>query len=386
MKKLIVFFDGTWNREDQFDRASGQPCPTNITKLFEATLPADTQDHSQIVHYVRGIGTKRAERLRGGGFGHGISANIKEGYRFLVSNYVAGDEIFIFGFSRGAYTARSLAGMIRNCGILKREKMHLIHEAFENYKNRAPDWSPSASNAVDFRQAHTWRNETIKFLGVFDTVGALGAPFGAAMSWIAEKVYQIKFHDTQISSIIENAYHAVAVDEHRLPFQPTLIEPNTRHNPSNFEQKWFPGVHSNIGGGYDCTGLSDLALAWMADKAGACGLNIDLSRISDPVFNPNVLEAPKKSLTLWYCLPSIFFVKLPGLVGLVPEKYKNALPNLTWAGKYIRPIPDKGDVQPFIGNPPAQPVQNYAGSLDSTVIEKINHPDQKYQPRNVIDK
>lgn len=383
MKKLAVFFDGTWSREDQHDR-NGHSCPTNITKLFEATLPADTRDHAQIVHYVRGIGTKRTERLRGGGFGYGISDNIKEGYRFLVSNYEAGDAVYILGFSRGAYTARSLAGLIRNCGILKREKMYLINDAYEIYKDRSPDWHPNSPASQSFRQEHTWENETIRFLGVFETVGALGLPFGVILGPIVDRFFQTGFHDTQLSFIIESAYHALAVDERRLPFQPTLMDPNTRHNPSNFEQKWFPGVHSNTGGGYDSTGLSDLALQWMAGKAASHGLNLDLNRISNPAFSPDIRETPRDSQKMLYRIPTVLFVKLPGLLGVVPEKYKNAFPYLTWTGEYIRPITDKGDVQPFIGNPPDKPAQEYVGSLDISVLQKISDPDQKYKPSNVM--
>ncbi|MCC6916787.1 DUF2235 domain-containing protein [Nitrosomonas sp.] len=385
MKKLAVFFDGTWNREDQHDR-NGRSCPTNITKLFEAALPADKQDMPQLVQYIRGVGTRQSERLKGGGFGYGISDNIKEGYRFLVSNYETGDEIFIFGFSRGAYAARSLAGLIRNSGILKREKIYLIDRAYEIYKDKSPDWHPDASAAQAFRQEHTRGNETVKFLGVFDTVGALGMPFGVILGSIADKLFKTGFHDTQLSSIIESAYHALAVDERRLPFQPTLMSPGSRHNPSNFEQQWFPGVHSNIGGGYDSTGLSDLALEWMAGKAAAQGLNLDLGRISNPAFSPDVQEMPRNSLKISYRILTVLLVKLPGLAGWVPDKYKNVLPDLTWTGEYVRPIADKGNIQPFIGNPPAQPVQEYTGSLDSSVIQKINHSNQKYRPSNVIDK
>ncbi|MBM3227110.1 MAG: DUF2235 domain-containing protein [Candidatus Tectomicrobia bacterium] len=128
-KKLAVFFDGTWNRADQHAQ-DGQPCPTNIAKLFAATLPHDNQGIPQIVHYVQGVGTRRFERISGGGFGYGISENIKEGYRFLVSNYEPGDDIYLFGFSRGAYTARSLAGFIRNMGIVKREKLFLMDNSY----------------------------------------------------------------------------------------------------------------------------------------------------------------------------------------------------------------------------------------------------------------
>lgn len=384
IKKLAVFFDGTWNREDQQDK-NNLPCRTNIAKLFEATLPTDKNDTPQLVQYIRGVGTKRKERLKGGGFGYGISNNIKEGYRFLVSNYTKGDEIFIFGFSRGAYAARSLAGLIRNCGILKREKMYLINEAYHNYKNKSSDWAPSAAQAQAFRLEHAWGDKsTIKFLGIFDTVGALGAPLGVITGWIVDKLFQTAFHDTQLSSIIESAYHAVAVDEHRLLFEPTLMQPNKQHNPANFEQKWFPGVHSNIGGGYSDTGLSDLTLRWMASKADVHGLNIDLNRLSNCTFNPNIQEMPKNSLTIWYRLLAIFLAKLPGSFGWIPTQYKHTPPHITWTGKYLRPITDQGDIQDFIGNPPSKLIQQYIGCLDNSVIQKINDTNQKYQPRNIV--
>jgi len=383
MKKLAVFFDGTWNRADQHT-LNGLPCPTNVTKLFEATPADDSKGNPQIVHYVPGVGTRWSERLSGGGFGYGISDNIKEGYTFLVSNYEQGDQVYIFGFNRGAYTARSLAGMIRNVGILKREKLPLVKEAYDHYKNRSPEWHPNAQASVAFRQQHTWGGETIRFLGVFDTVGALGAPFGIILGWIVDKLFRCSFHDTQLSSIIESAYHALAIDERRLPFLPTLMDPNKRHDPSNFEQKWFPGVHSNVGGGYTNTGLSDLALEWITGKAIHHGLKLNLQKISNPPVNPNVKEAPENSLTMIYRIATVLFVKLPGCVRLVPKKYKNALPNVQWNGEYIRPIPDKGNVAPFLGNPPAQDPAKYQGSLNVCVIQKINQCGAQYRPPNVV--
>jgi uncharacterized protein (DUF2235 family) len=383
-KKLAVFFDGTWNSADQRTK-NGQPCPTNVTRLFEATLPSDEQNQlRQIVHYIQGVGTRKFERMRGGGFGYGISDNIKEGYKFLVSNYEQGDEIYIFGFSRGAYAARSLAGLIRNVGILKREKLFLIDEAYEGYKDKARAWEPKGLDAVAFRQAHTWGGETIKFLGVFDTVGALGAPVGIIFGWITDKIFRCSFHDTQLSSIVESAYHALAVDERRLPFLPTLMTPNTRHDASNFEQKWFPGVHSDVGGGYPDTGLSDLALEWMASKAKKHGLNLDLQKISNPPFAPNVKVSPNNSQTLIYRIASVLFVKLPSYIGLVPDKYKSTLPNTQWNGDYIRPIPNKGDVAQFIGSPPKNSNHaQYLGDLHVYVIDKINQCWNQYLPPNV---
>ena len=386
-KKLAVFIDGTWNSADQ-KTCQGKPCPTNITKLFEATLPRSRENQlHQIAHYVRGVGTRKLERLQGGGFGYGISDNIKEAYQFLVSNYEPGDDIYIFGFSRGAYAARSLAGMIRNVGLLKREKLIFMEEAYQKYKDdRDPDWHPNGEEAKAFRDNHTWGDVTIKFLGVFDTVGSLGAPFGLVLGWIVNKIFNCSFHDTQLSAIVESAYHALAVDEFRLPFMPTLMTRNAQDKQANFEQKWFPGVHSDIGGGYPNTGLSDLALEWMADKAGKHGLSLDLQKIANPAFAPDVKDSLNHSQTWFYRITSVLWVKLPGYIGLIPEKYKSALSNIGWNGDYIRPIDNKGDVAQFIGNPTLnQDLAQYIGDLHLSVIDKIKECENQYLPVNVID-
>jgi uncharacterized protein (DUF2235 family) len=381
-KKLIIYFDGTWNTADQKSH-DGILCPTNISKLYEATLPMDAQNNHQIVHYIRGIGTRKAERIRGGGFGYGISDNIKEGYKFLVGNYQPGDEIYIFGFSRGAYTARSLAGLVRNLGILKRENLYLVNTAYKKYKDKSDDWHPDGARAGVFKEKYTWGGEQIRFLGVFDTVGALGAPFGVILGWIIDKLFKCRFHDTELSKIIVSAYHALAVDERRLPFMATLMTPKKRHDYKNFAQKWFPGVHSNVGGGYADAGLSDLALEWMAQMAGNHGLNIDLGKLTNPQFAPDLTKNPKPSQTKIYRLATIFMVKLPGYIKYIPKKYKEAWAHIRWNGDYIRPIAGKGDVGPFIGHPPAQSTNQYRGSLDLSVIDKINQSEDAYRPPNV---
>lgn len=383
MKKIAVFFDGTWNRSDQKAK-DGRPCPTNIVKLFESTLSMDRKGTHQIVHYIQGIGTRWWDRIIGGGFGYGISENIKEGYRFLVSNYDIGDEIYIFGFSRGAFTARSLAGMIRNVGIVKRDKLHLVNEAYEKYKNRDNDWHPDGKMALEFRSKYTWGNEAIKFIGVFDTVGALGAPFGIVLGWIVDKIFGCSFHDTRLSRVIQSAYHALALDEKRFPFQPTMMTPHQNMTADNFEQKWFPGVHSNIGGGYSTTGLSDIALEWMKEKATHHGLNLDLDQLSSPRFQPNLKDEPNISQTHMYKITALIFTKLPGLIRLIPRKHQTAWLFLQWNGDYIRPVPNKGNVSSFIGNPPNQPARAYTGSLHTSVIDKINLQNSGYRPSNVL--
>lgn len=251
MKRIIVFCDGTWNKPDEAD-PQGKSCPTNVAKLFRATCQHDSEGVHQIAHYIRGVGTHRDDKLRGGAFGLGISNNIKDGYQFICSNYEPGDNIFLFGFSRGAYTARSLAGLIHNLGILRREHFDQIDKAYKKYRDKSDAWHPKGTESIAFRNAYTHGDQCkkIKFLGVWDTVGALGAPYGLLLGWLIDKVYKCRFHDVQLSDSIESAYHALARHEKRWPFRPSLWTLSTGHDPANFDQVWFDGVHCDVGGGY----------------------------------------------------------------------------------------------------------------------------------------
>src|SRR5215217_600642 len=133
MKHLIVCCDGTWNRPDQIDR--GVAAPTNVAKLALALADTDAAGNRQLLHYQAGVGTRRWEHLTGGGLGVGLSRNVIECYRFVVDNYEPGDELYFFGFSRGAFTARSLAGLVRNAGILRPGHRDLIEEAYALYRS-----------------------------------------------------------------------------------------------------------------------------------------------------------------------------------------------------------------------------------------------------------
>jgi len=342
-KKLVVFCDGTWNRADQRAK-DGHPCPTNVLRLFEATQSQSDDGEPQIIHYVEGVGTRRDETFSGGVFGIGISANIKNAYGFIVSNYEPGDQIYLFGFSRGAYTARSLAGMIKNVGILKRPELHRVNEAYTSYKDRTPEWRPDSEKAKQFRANYTHGNETIAFLGVWDTVGALGSPFSTPLGLLINKLLRIEFHDVRLSSIIESAYHALSIDERRWPFHPCLWELNDAQRQKNaeneipfFEEKWFRGVHSDIGGGYEKTGLSDCSLAWIAERAKQRGLNVDteFKDICTPPFEPDETQPAEKSQTLFYRATAVLFTKLPSLVWKNPVLARS--PGiLLWSGDYIR--------------------------------------------------
>ncbi len=265
-KRLVICCDGTWNTPDQ--AAEGRPCPTNVTKVALEVAEKGDGDWVQCVYYLRGVGTARGERIRGGAFGVGLSRNVKEAYRTIVENYDEGDELFFFGFSRGAFTARSTAGFVRNCGVLKRQHASRIEEAYELYRDRGAH--PRGTESELFRRSYSHEPD-ITFIGVWDTVGALGIPV-RGLGWLNKRW---AFHDTKLSSKVKNAFHALAIDEKRSPFRPTLWEPHDgdAHPPDQrLEQVWFSGVHCGVGGGYDDTSLSDIALLWMVQRAQECGL------------------------------------------------------------------------------------------------------------------
>lgn len=272
-KRLVVCCDGTWNTADQ--GAAGRPCPTNVTKIALSIASQDGAGVRQRVYYHPGVGTTRWERLRGGAFGFGLSRNVFDAYRFLTDSYEPGDELFFFGFSRGAYTARSLAGLVRNCGVLRRENADRIRDAWALYRSSAE--KPTGVASALFRRAYA-HEPRIRFLGMFDTVGALGVP-ALGPGWLRPLVRWInhrwEFHDTTLSSLVDGAFQALAVDEKRAVFVPALWHRQPDSHGQEMRQVWFTGVHCDIGGGYPGTGLSDIALLWMIDRARAYGLEFD---------------------------------------------------------------------------------------------------------------
>lgn len=267
--RLVVCCDGTWNTPHQMD--GGTPAPTNVYKFYTAVSEDDEQDR----YYRSGVGTSGGflRKLSGGALGYGIDDDIKSPYKWLCDRYDPDkkDEIFLIGFSRGAYTVRSLAGLISRFGLCA-------------FKNGEMEESARWAQVSDVYAAYRQRKETvadeitrhadvpIKFLGVFDTVGALGIPpdLNFTRRLFNRKKYQ--FHDTVLGDKIEHAYHAVAMDERRLSFTPTLW---TRlDDRPKVKQVWFPGVHGDVGGSYAESGLGDITLDWMIDGASKCGLNM----------------------------------------------------------------------------------------------------------------
>ena len=285
MKRLVVCCDGTWNKPDN-------EAITNVEKLARTVQsdPNATAGAYQLVYYVSGVGagSYTVDRLLGGAFGFGLFHNVIACYRFLAQNYEPGDEIFIIGFSRGAYTARSVAGMLGRVGLLT--KVSLVEErlpaAVHMYQRIDMPEGAFGESVDEFKHDHC-HPATVTFLGVFDTVGALGVP--------GLKRLTPRFHDVQLSGQVLRARHALAVDETRLKFAPTFWEaaedpPGAPTEDERVKQVWFEGAHSDVGGGYRETGLSDTSLLWMAREAHDAGLVFDVPLLthyvncgSDPI-------------------------------------------------------------------------------------------------------
>jgi uncharacterized protein (DUF2235 family) len=301
---IALFIDGTWN----------EPSPnenTNVRRLFEACLFTSSGATPQITYYLPGVGSDikqsrpglpvglfgpelaaRAEIRRempyvlsvarpliGGGFGLGTKARIKEAYAFLCTQFVRrrGDKVFLFGFSRGAFAARSLAGFVSRVGTLLENKLHLVEAAYEVYEDGLdPEDTLLSAFLERFASAKMIRSIEdegalpIHFLGVWDTVAALGLP------WRLRKftARHTERHQVDVPPTVMKARHALALHELRSLFAPLLW---TRGRHPQLEQVWFPGAHADVGGGYDASvsGLSESALRWMSDEASHEGLLVD---------------------------------------------------------------------------------------------------------------
>src|SRR5689334_4901700 len=246
MKRLIVFCDGTWNTPDQTDR--GVTCPTNVVKLRNLVELDAPNGVDQLPYYDKGVGTGDVvDRFFGGAFGIGLSHNIRDAYEFLSQNYEEGDHIFLFGFSRGAYTVRRTVGMIRKLGLLPKindneSRDSIVKQGYDIYliRHGGPDSEP----AQEFRRRYGTRAARIRCLGVWDTVGAYG--IGGVMGQLTSAMSKSRFHDRQLSGIVDCAFHAVAIDEGRRLFGPTLFEQRENaleEGHQMLEQTWFSGVH-----------------------------------------------------------------------------------------------------------------------------------------------
>jgi uncharacterized protein (DUF2235 family) len=264
-KKIVFCADGTWNHPKESGKVSTGD--TNVYKLYKALLTTATQSP----HYDDGVGadTSFFQHLLDGAFGEGLFKKIRDGYTTVAHDYADGDSIYLFGFSRGAYTARSIGGMLAACGLPKTLSQSAIDDAFAAYR-MPPESSQRAAAKANLVAKYGNRPVTIAMVGVWDTVGSLGVP--SLIGGVDPVKYG--FLDTRLSGSVKAAFHAISIDEQRKAFPPTLWVSDDVPGQI-LEQVWFSGCHSNVGGGCDDSGLSDITLKWMLTKAKDQGLEID---------------------------------------------------------------------------------------------------------------
>lgn len=260
-KNIVVFSDGT-------GQEGGKAYNTNVYKLFNMI---EDRTKNQVAYYDRGLGTGW-RKITGNMAGMGISRNIRDCYRFIFENFEADDNIYLFGFSRGATTVRSLSGFIHLFGILPQSRPELIKRAYSIYRIKDQERRKEKAEELISKNRTMWCR--IKFLGVWDTVAALGLPF-KWMDNVVELIpwFKHRFHNLRLSESVENAYHALAIDDERLTFHPTLWDPVVKEY-QNMHQVWFSGMHTDVGGGYREQQLSDIVLQWMVENAQSHGLRI----------------------------------------------------------------------------------------------------------------
>jgi len=289
-KNIILCSDGTGN-------SAMKGRGTNVFKIYEAI---DLNGHKfnknllpQVAFYDDGVGTESFKlfKILGGAFGWGLSRNVKELYTALARCYEIGDQIYLFGFSRGAFTVRQLGGFIIGCGIIDRkhwktdaELRRLVRKAFRKYRKRYRTWlgnriknffKSDKELREQFRQTYAVKDDKhvpegkvrIRFIGVWDTVAAVGLPFDQLANFINNVFYRFKFPDRQLSVRVDKACHALAIDDERRSFHPEMWDESKEEKKDRIEQVWFSGAHSNVGGGYPKQGMSLVALDWLMAKA-----------------------------------------------------------------------------------------------------------------------
>jgi uncharacterized protein (DUF2235 family) len=365
-KSLVLCFDGTWNNLKS---------NTNVARIYSEIADVSTGTSNQRKFYDEGVGTRWYDRLRGGAFGYGLDENIRLGYAWLASVYEAdpadvtvgptrdvsadpprvvplvptastqrkpngdlpdttthssgraflvGSDIYLLGFSRGAFTARSLGGMVNYLGVPVIDPVPdqkgaaladhpVVKKAWELYSARPTHDQRDAvakgkasqsdvaritqhdKDVADFRRASRFPVR-LHFLGVWDTVGALGIPKMFDYDWIPRFSSQYQFHDTSLCECVRNAFHALAIDEQRLPYKATLWT-SAPLTAESCEQRWFPGAHADVGGGYEDDLLPAPPLEWLAKRAAACGLEfVNDRRIAQAngVISDSIAQAPAR--------------------------------------------------------------------------------------------
>ena len=354
MKRIIICFDGTWNRIDADE-------PTNVLMMATGITPKTKNGVAQVIHYDEGVGTsgRKIKTMIDGALGRGVLQNLSEAYRFLMFNYDPHDEVYVFGFSRGAFTARSFIGLIRSVGIIQRDHVRSVKKAIKLYKKGFDYNDPTL---LDFRAKHsrhistcgddeTHRCDSVagyepgsslpfkfRYIGLWDTVESIGL---GKVAWSTfrkrtSKAYVDKdsrYHDHLINGLVVAGRHAVAIDENRQHFHSEPwgevdrlnvrlgFEKDDPQRP--IQEKFFPGDHGSVGGGGDIRGLSDGAFDWILEGAKDVGLELDTSPTSSiyqifPDFQVSIRNTskPTKKLSLMNSLRQTRAHKPKGLFEL----------------------------------------------------------------------
>ncbi|KAF2104523.1 hypothetical protein NA57DRAFT_70728 [Rhizodiscina lignyota] len=358
-KKIIICCDGTWDNSDNgfekggmFSNGSLQS-PSNVTHLTRATLPEDENHKAQVVYYQAGVGStsiSMLDHLYAGATGAGLSENIREAYGFLANNYMDGDSIFLVGFSRGAFTARSIGGMLGSIGLLTKDGMRNFYDCFSDYENAGvagykpklpivnKDFTLKADPAKLQSYLDSYRLELlncglaqeveITAIGVWDTVGALGMPIHPWLQNLFGKTafQEYQFYDTTLDNHIQYAFQALALDEHRSAFTPAVWERRDGCQ-TKLKQVWFAGSHSNIGGGSGSpdTSVADISLAWMMSNLSQW-ISFDRNYLStQTALNRAYNQSQKITSPRWGCGPIYnsltTLYKWLGSVMRTPDRY-----------------------------------------------------------------
>lgn len=403
-KNICIFLDGTWNENDD---------NTNVWRLrmmlSDKTAPDEQgRQFEQLAYYATGVGTGMTDKVMGGAFGYGLSERQMVTYQWLMEQYNATtdegihDDIYIFGFSRGAFQARSFCGLLYTVGLLARGAPLTVKQVYDRY--RLSSSTAKEKKALQLEDLHKqfhaheesgsvggkypkhwtiedkWlfkysRQVNIRFCGVWDTVSALGIDLGFHMPHVSRDAFT--WHNARSTDFIQEAAHALAIDEHRSSFAPTLwntfqkmeetelnmVCPDVYKFDTYIEQRWFVGAHSNVGGGYKNDTLCQIPFNWMMRKAAACGLQF---RNEITVSEHNLFKGTIRDSF------SEFLYGIGGFISKIP---------LIGPGRFYRPLLPKGEEVELDGEVGIDVPINL--SIDKSVFERYQF-DAKYRPPQLI--
>ena len=404
---IILCSDGTGNTTIK-DRG------TNVFKLFEAINTHHSTPQIAIYDDGVGSGTSKVSQILGGAFGYGLSRNVRELYTSLVRNYNSGDKIYLFGFSRGAFTVRSLAGMISYMGVLDRnhcktdaELNDYVKHAYREYRRSQRAWLERAlglffvTPAIIFqrnikKKKHllkqpefkklfstklpTPEHKLIRFIGVWDTVSAVGFPVPLASWFVNTFIYRFSFSDNDLNQDVEHASQALSIDDQRKTFKPEVWNEKSDDDKNRIDQVWFAGVHANVGGGYPKQGMSLVSLIWMMHKAQDAGIkfithDLDLYTARQNVYDK--LYDSRHGINVYYRFKPRNIFKICKQHDLTPRIHSSAINRIYrgTAGYAPGNIPNGFEVDDVVKIPCNWPTANTeveaALNKDSSLLQRV---------------